>query len=215
MWMRSTCSAGTSIQVVFFTVFFHPGEMNCTQTTVNYEPFYSNCCRKNTTNLDRDCRVEHTFNPQYSVSIYQTCNGKPSCDLMVPQIITRTYHDQCPYSVCDSTPWDIVSNLMFMNYYCIDSKCLYATHFLIRHKIYTFICKNILLQMNYWLKNPLNGYVILWFQMRYMYSIALAPRRPNQAHRSCYRVQDLKVRKIAEYMFKESKPLPVYCLSLD
>jgi len=144
-WMRSTCSAGTSIQMVNFTVIFHPASMNCTNNTVNDQLFSLNCCRKNTIDLDRDCRVEHTFNPQYSVSIYQTCNGKSSCDVMVPQVTTRTYHDQCPYNVYEPTPWDIVSNLMYMNYYCIDSKCLYATHFLIRHPIYSFKCKNVIM----------------------------------------------------------------------
>jgi len=151
LWMRSTCSASTSIQMVHFTVVFHPASMNCTNNTVNHEPFYTNCCQKDTINEERDCIVEHQFDPQYSMAYYQTCNGKSSCSVMTPQVIVRTYHDQCISDLYEPTPWDTVSNLMYMHFYCIDSRFLHVFYSLKKIMgVHVHMLCNMLLKMNNW-----------------------------------------------------------------
>ncbi|WAR03867.1 hypothetical protein MAR_010425 [Mya arenaria] len=118
-WMRATCSSQDLVILIeSFTVVFHPVVMNCTNNTVIYEEYRQSCCLKESVNSSRDCTVTHQFDTKYSVANYQTCNGHSSCNVMAPQLLVR--NSNCPYDIYEPTPHDIVSNFMYMNYYCLE-----------------------------------------------------------------------------------------------
>ncbi|WAR03880.1 hypothetical protein MAR_010438, partial [Mya arenaria] len=117
--MRATCSSQDLVILIeSFTVVFHPVVMNCTNNTVIYEEYRDACCLKGSVNNTRDCTVTHQFDTKYSVANYQACNGHSSCNVMAPQLLVRNTH--CPYDIFEPTPHDIVSNFMYMNYYCLE-----------------------------------------------------------------------------------------------
>ncbi|XP_052800668.1 uncharacterized protein LOC128231658 [Mya arenaria] len=122
-WMRATCSSQDLVILIeSFTVVFHPVVMNCTNNTVIYEEYRDACCLKGSVNNTRDCTVTHQFDTKYSVANYQTCNGHSSCNVMVPQLLVRNTH--CPYDIFEPIPHDIVSNFMYMNYYCLEKSLI-------------------------------------------------------------------------------------------
>ncbi|WAR03869.1 hypothetical protein MAR_010427 [Mya arenaria] len=121
--MRATCSSQDLVILIeSFTVVFHPVVMNCTNNTVIYEEYRDACCLKGSVNNTRDCTVTHQFDTKYSVANYQTCNGHSSCNVMVPQLLVRNTH--CPYDIFEPIPHDIVSNFMYMNYYCLEKSLI-------------------------------------------------------------------------------------------